>query len=110
MFVQTFFKQPKNLIMIDRMGSVGVNMKSLSLDLADKRFDGLTFVLTGILPTYSRAEATKIIESLGGKVSESVSKKTDYVLAGEDAGSKLDNAVRLGVKVIDETEFNQMLS
>jgi DNA ligase (NAD+) len=72
-------------------------------------FEGLTFVLTGTLPTYTRDEASKIIESLGGKVSSSVSKKTSYVLAGEDAGSKLKKANDLGVKVIDEQEFNKMI-
>ncbi|MBP3691739.1 MAG: NAD-dependent DNA ligase LigA, partial [Clostridia bacterium] len=70
---------------------------------------GLTFVLTGTLPTYARADAAKIIESFGGKTSSSVSKKTDYVLAGEDAGSKLTKAQQLGIKIIDENEFNQMI-
>ena len=72
-------------------------------------FEGLTFVLTGTLPTYTRDEASKIIESLGGKTSSSVSKKTSYVLEGEDAGSKLKKANELSVKVIDEQEFNKMI-
>ena len=71
-------------------------------------FSGLTFVLTGSLPTYSRSEATKIIEEKGGKVSSSVSKKTSYVLAGSDAGGKLDRAVQLGVTIIDEETFIKM--
>ncbi len=75
----------------------------------DTRFAGKTFVLTGTLPTYSRSEASAIIERYGGKVSSSVSKKTAYVLAGEEAGSKLDKANALGVPVISEAEFLQML-
>ena len=65
-------------------------------------------MLTGTLPTYKREEAKEIIEKLGGKVSGSVSKKTDYVLAGEEAGSKLDKANTLGIKIIDEEKFKQM--
>lgn len=72
------------------------------------RFAGKTFVLTGTLPTYKREEAKEIIERFGGKVSGSVSKKTDFVLAGEEAGSKLDKANALGVAVIDEEKFKQM--
>ena len=71
-------------------------------------FAGKTFVLTGTLPTLTREEATAKIEALGGKVSSSVSKKTDSVLAGDDAGSKLDKAQKLGVKIIDEKEFLRM--
>ena len=83
-------------------------MKSLK-EVKDTRFQGLTFVLTGTLPTYSRSEASAIIESFGGKTSSSVSKKTNYVLAGEEAGSKLDKANKLGVTVISEAEFNEMI-
>ena len=68
-------------------------------------FAGKTFVLTGTLPTLTREEATAKIEALGGKVTGSVSKKTDFVLAGEEAGSKLEKAQQLGVKIIDEMEF-----
>jgi DNA ligase (NAD+) len=71
-------------------------------------FDGLTFVLTGTLPTYSRNDATRLIEERGGKVSGSVSKKTSYVLAGDEAGSKLDKAVQLGITIIDENTFKSM--
>ena len=74
----------------------------------DNRFEGKTFVLTGALSKYSRDEASDIIEKLGGKTSGSVSKKTSYVLAGEDAGSKLTKAQNLGVTVITEEEFEEM--
>ena len=75
----------------------------------DNRFNGLTFVLTGSLSKYTRGEAGDIIEKLGGKVSNSVSKKTNYVLAGEEAGSKLTKAQSLGVKIITEEDFENML-
>ena len=75
----------------------------------DDRFAGLTFVLTGTLPTMDRNEASAIIESFGGKASGSVSKKTSYVLAGEAAGSKLAKAQELGIPVIDEAAFLEMI-
>jgi len=77
--------------------------------MAELPLAGKTFVLTGTLPSMTREEATEKIEALGGHVSGSVSKKTDYVLAGAEAGSKLDNAKELGVRVIDEKEFRKML-
>ena len=70
--------------------------------------DGTTFALTGTLPTLTREEATAKIEAAGGKVSSSVSKKTDFVLAGEEAGSKLEKAQELGVKILNEAEFLKM--
>ena len=76
---------------------------------SDNRFEGKTFVLTGSLENYTREEASSIIESFGGKTSSSVSKKTDYVLAGEEAGSKLTKAEALGVKIISEKEFQEMI-
>lgn len=103
-----FFALSETYAMIERLKSCGVNMKSLK-EVKDNRFAGMTFVLTGTLPTYSRNEASAIIEGFGGKTSSSVSKKTTYVLAGEDAGSKLDKANKLGVTVIDENEFNEMI-
>ena len=74
-----------------------------------KDFCGKTFVLTGTLEKYTRDEASSIIEKFGGKTSSSVSKKTDYVLAGEEAGSKLTKAQSLGVKIINEEEFEDMI-
>ncbi len=103
-----FFSLPDTEKTINRLKECGVNMESLK-ELKDNRFTGLTFVLTGTLPTYTRNEAAAIIESFGGKTSSSVSKKTSYVLAGEEAGSKLEKANKLGVKVIDEAEFNNMI-
>ena len=77
--------------------------------IKDNRVEGMTFVLTGTLPTLKRSEASNIIESFGGKASSSVSKKTTYVLAGEEAGSKLDKANSLGVEVINEEQFKEMI-
>ncbi len=94
--------------LIGRLRDAGVSMVSKE-EVRDNRFGGLTFVLTGTLPTYTRDEATEIIESFGGKTSSSVSKKTSYVLAGEDAGSKLRKAGELGVPVINEEEFRKMI-
>ena len=98
-----------NRKLVERLRKAGVNFKSELYNpaAASGPFAGKTFVLTGTLPTMSREEATAKIESLGGKVSGSVSKKTDYVLAGEEAGSKLDKAQKLGVKII-EAEFQKM--
>ena len=76
---------------------------------SDLRFEGKTFVLTGTLENYSRGDASEIIEKFGGKTSTSVSKKTNYVLAGEDAGSKLTKARELGVQIITEQEFMEMI-
>ncbi len=103
-----FFSLEETKNMIERLRSRGVNMKSLK-EVNDARFFGKTFVLTGTLPTLTRSEASAIIESFGGKTSSSVSKKTDFVLAGEEAGSKLEKANKLGVTVITEEEFNEMI-
>ncbi len=103
-----FFSLEETRRTIERLAELGLNMKSLK-EVTDTRFAGLTFVLTGTLPTYTRNEAAAIIEGFGGKVSSSVSKKTSYVLAGEEAGSKLDKANSLGVTVIDENEFREMI-
>ncbi len=103
-----FFSLTDTKNMIDALKAKGLNMKSLRV-VEDSRFKGLTFVLTGTLPTLKRNDAAKIIEGFGGKTSSSVSKKTDYVLAGEEAGSKLDKANSLGIRVIDEKEFFEMI-
>lgn len=104
-----YFALPQTRELINRLKEKGINMSSQKEEVEDTRFLGKTFVLTGTLPTYSRLEATEIIESFGGKASSSVSKKTDYVLAGEEAGSKLKKATDLGIKIISEQEFNDMI-
>lgn len=107
--VYEFFAQEQTKDLINRLKKAGVNMESEDDELIDERFAGKTFVLTGTLEKYSRDEAKKIIESFGGKASGSVSKKTDYVLAGEEAGSKLTKAQDLGVTIITEQEFEDMI-
>ena len=104
-----FFAQEQTKDLIERLKNYGVNMEDNSKQNEDNRFEGLTFVLTGSLESFTRDEASNIIENFGGKVSGSVSKKTSYVLAGEDAGSKLTKAQSLGVRVISEEEFKEMI-
>ena len=106
--VLEFFALPQSRTLIDDLKAAGVNMRSQKV-IVDDRFAGKTFVLTGTLPTMTRAEASAIIESFRGKTASSVSKKTDYVLAGEDAGSKLTKAQQLGIPVISEKEFTEMI-
>ena len=104
-----FFMQEQTKDLIEKLKNAGVNMNCLEEESDDKRFEGKTFVLTGSLQKYTRKEAEDIIERLGGKTSGSVSKKTDYVLAGEDAGSKLTKAQSLGINIISETDFKEMI-
>ncbi len=107
--IYEFFREEQSIDLINKLKLAGVNMESLEEENTDNRFEGKTFVLTGALSKYSRDEASDIIEKLGGKTSGSVSKKTSYVLAGEDAGSKLTKAQNLGVTVITEEEFEKMI-
>lgn len=106
--VVDFFAIDKTHSLINDLKLSGVKMSS-DTEINDTRFKGMTFVLTGTLPTLKRAEAAKIIESFAGKTSSSVSKKTTYVLAGEEAGSKLDKANALGIEVISEEQFREMI-
>lgn len=106
--VVEFFSSDSTKELIAKLKEAGVNTKSTNV-VEDTRFSGMTFVLTGTLPTLKRAQVSKIIESFGGKTSSSVSKKTTYVLAGEEAGSKLDKANKLGVQIISEEEFKEMI-
>ncbi len=106
--VADFFAVEQSRKEIEALAAYGVNMTSQK-ETIDNRFEGKTFVLTGTLPTYSRNEASAIIEKFGGKTASSVSKKTSYVLAGEEAGSKLVKAQQLGVTILTEEEFNEMI-
>ena len=106
-----YFALDETKKLIEEIKALGINTRSLSEKKAvseDSPFLGKTFVITGTLPNYKRTEAAQIIESLGGKVSSSVSKKTDFVLAGDEAGSKLTKAQSLGIRIIDENEFIRM--
>lgn len=106
-FIREWLDSPQSRHQISLLRDAGVSFESRE-QLRDARFRGMTFVLTGTLPTYTRDEAAAVIESFGGKVSGSVSKKTSYVLAGDSAGSKLTKARELGVEVIDEERFRAM--
>lgn len=108
--VLNFFSLNSTKTLIDKLKKAGVNTKSkVSEKSKDDRFSGKTFVITGTLPNLKRDEATRLIQMHGGKVSGSVSKKTSFVLAGEEAGSKLTKAEELGIKIINEEEFLNML-
>lgn len=107
--VVEFFNQPHTRTFIDRLVSAGVNTEYKGIQTDDSRFAEKTFVLTGALAHFGRKEAGELIEKFGGKVSGSVSKKTDYVIAGEAAGSKLEKANALGVTVLSEDEFLEMI-
>lgn len=107
--VYEFFEQDQTIDLMQKLKIAGVKMEEENLEITDNRFDGMTFVLTGTLQKYTREEASEIIEKFGGKTSGSVSKKTSYVLAGEEAGSKLTKAQSLGVMVISEIDFENMI-
>ncbi len=108
--IYEFFRQEQTIDLISKLKEAGLNMEVAEDKSSDNRFEGKTFVLTGSLEHYSRDKASEIIEKFGGKTSSSVSKKTDYVLAGEEAGSKLKKAQELGVTIISEEEFMQMIN
>ena len=108
--VYEFFHQEQTMDLVQRLKDAGVNLQTSNEDeMLDERFVGKAFVLTGTLEKYTRDEAKKIIESYGGKVTGSVSKKTNYVLAGEEAGSKLTKAQELGIEIITENDFEKMI-
>lgn len=105
-----YFNEPQTIEFIEKLTAAGVNcVDDSDANLIDNRFEKKVFVLTGTLEKYKRSEAGEIIEKFGGKTSSSVSKKTDYVLAGAEAGSKLEKAVKLGITVISEDEFEEMI-
>ena len=109
MAIINYFKNPDNQAVVQRLKEYGVNMNIIEAQDGDERFDGKTFVVTGTLPTLSRKAASELIEKHGGKVSGSVSKKTDYLLACENAGSKLTKAQNLGINVISEETLLEMV-
>lgn len=107
--IYEFFRQEQTIDLINKLKAAGVNTILLEEETSDNRFEGKTFVLTGTLEKYTRDEANDIIEKFGGKTSSSVSKKTSYVLAGQEAGSKLIKAQNLGVEIITEQQFEEMV-
>ena len=108
--VRDWFDDEGNRKLCDRLRRAGVRteLEKQGSESLDERFAGKQFVLTGKMDSYTRDEARALIESKGGRVNSSVSKKTDYVVAGEEAGSKLDKATELGVTIIDEAQFKKM--
>ena len=107
--VYEFFRMEQSLHTVTRLKETGLNMEETERSETDQRFAGLIFVLTGTLPGLKRAEAQAMIEARGGKCSGSVSSRTSYVLAGEEAGSKLAKAQKLGIRVLSEAEFMEMI-
>ena len=107
--LQRFFSLEQNITIINRLKSYGLNFQIGEINIDDKLL-GKTFVLTGTLPSLSRNEAKEIIEKNGGRVTGTVSKKTDYILAGEMPGSKLEKGKKLGVAVISENDLMRMLA
>lgn len=107
--IYDFFKQTQTIDLINKLKEHKLNMNYKDENIEDARFEGKTFVLTGTLENYSREQASEIIEKFGGKTSGTVSKKTSYVLAGEESGSKLKKAQELGITILTEAEFNEMI-
>lgn len=107
--IREFFSQEQTRDLIRKLKVAGVNTVTKEEESIDNRFEGKTFVLTGTLEEYTRGEATNLIEKFGGKTSGTVSKKTDYLLAGEEAGSKLTKAQSLGITILTEAEFKEMI-
>ena len=107
--VHTFFREPRNRELVERLRAEGLQFTHEIKRRGGGSLEGRTFVLTGSLPTLSRSEAKELIERAGGKVAGSVSKKTDYVVAGEEAGSKLDKARELRVKILDESGLRELI-
>jgi DNA ligase (NAD+) len=107
--VTSFFSIPKNIEVVDTLKEAGLQFEAEEDVQASSTLENKTFVLTGSLPTLTRKEATELIEMHGGKTTSSVSSNTDYLLAGESAGSKLDKATKLGIPVISESEFYELI-
>ena len=107
--IYNFFHNPKNLRILEKLKQGGVRFPVEKAEARESPLAGQTFVLTGGLDTFTRDEARQIIEDLGGRVTSTVSKKTDYVIVGKDPGSKYDNAIKLGVKTLNEEEFQNLI-
>jgi DNA ligase (NAD+) len=107
--ISRFFQEPRNRELVERLREAGLQFTHERKKKTGGVLSGMTLVLTGTLPNWSREEAKQRIEDAGGKVAGSVSKKTSYVVAGEEAGSKLDRARELGVEIIDEARLRAML-
>jgi DNA ligase (NAD+) len=104
-----FFREPRNRELVDRLRAAGLQFTYRSARPRNGPLHGLTFVITGTLPNLSREDAKRLIETAGGKVSGSVSRKTNYVVAGEDAGSKLTKAMELEIKILTEDQLLDMI-
>lgn len=108
--IVSYFLEPRNLEVIEKLRIAGVSMLHQQAEKSERQsLSGKTFVLTGTLPSYTREEATKIIEREGGKVTSSVTKKTDYVLVGEQPGSKAEKAKKLGIPMLTEAEWKTLI-
>ncbi len=107
--IKEFFQQEQTQDLIQKLKKAGVNLTAKEEENIDNRFEGKTFVLTGTLIKYTRGEVSNLIEKYGGKTASTVSKKTNYVLAGEGAGSKLTKAQNLGIQILSETDFEKMI-
>jgi DNA ligase (NAD+) len=107
--IYDFFHDERNIEILEDFKALGLNMEMAEKDNASDKLAGLTFVITGTLPNYGRKEMQALVEDNGGKCTGSVSKKTSYLIAGEAAGSKLDKANALGIPVLDEAAFLEML-
>ena len=108
--LHAWFSEPDHVTLIDRLREHGLNFQSARIDTSDSTLAGKIFVLTGSLPNLTRTEASAMIEKVGGRTSSSVSKKTDYVLAGEASGSKYAKAVKLELQILDESAFQELIS
>jgi len=107
--IYEFFQEKRNCKFIEKLKKVGVEIESQKSKVKSQKLKGLTFVLTGSLETMTREEAKEKIRILGGEISESVSKKTDFVICGKEPGSKLEKAKQLGLKMLNEQDFLKLL-
>ena len=107
--IAQWFKDKRNVALVEKLDAVGIRIQPYSPPTTNYKLAGKTFVLTGTLSTMSRDEAKEKIRALGGEISESVSKKTSYVIAGADPGSKKEKAQQLGVTILDEQSFNSLV-